>query len=94
MCVQLNRHLMLQDRVRGKQYESFIDEVVFALRQRYGETLIIHWEDFGVGNSFRLLEKYRDQVRAAACVPGWSAPPWACLVEAVCICCSLCAACC
>ena len=62
---------MLQDRVRGKQYESFIDEVVSALRRRYGETLIIHWEDFGVGNSFSLLDRYRDQVRAAACGCAW-----------------------
>ena len=57
---------MLQDRVRGKQYESFIDEVISALRRRYGETLIIHWEDFGVGNSFSLLDKYRGQVRVAS----------------------------
>ncbi len=59
---------MLQDRVRGKQYYSFIDEVVSALRRRYGATLIIHWEDFGVGNSFSLLDKYRDQVSADACI--------------------------
>lgn len=48
--------------MRGTQYDELIDELIEALRARYGAELIVHWEDFNVRNSFRLLDKYVDQV--------------------------------
>lgn len=53
---------MVQERVRGAQYDELIDELIAALRERFGAELIIHWEDFNVRNSFRLLDKYVGQV--------------------------------
>lgn len=53
---------MLQERVQGHEYDELIDELIDALRERYGGRLIVHWEDFGVRNSFRLLDKYTSQV--------------------------------
>ena len=55
------RHV--QERVRGQEYDEVIDELIQALRERYGASLILHWEDFNVRNSFRLLDKYVAQVR-------------------------------
>lgn len=58
----LTADCLLQERVRGQQYDELIDELIGALRERYGAGLIVHWEDFNVRNSFRLLDKYVDQV--------------------------------
>lgn len=52
----------MQERVRGKEYDELIDELIEALRERYGASFILHWEDFNVRNSFRLLDKYVAQV--------------------------------
>ena len=48
--------------MRGREYDDVIDELIEALRERYGSALILHWEDFNVRNSFRLLDKYVAQV--------------------------------
>ena len=40
-----------------------VDETVTALRSRYGGALLLHFEDFASRNSFRLLARYRAQVR-------------------------------
>eukprot|EP00192_Tetraselmis_astigmatica_P006757 CAMPEP_0117655880 /NCGR_PEP_ID=MMETSP0804-20121206/4511_1 /TAXON_ID=1074897 /ORGANISM="Tetraselmis astigmatica, Strain CCMP880" /LENGTH=701 /DNA_ID=CAMNT_0005462253 /DNA_START=74 /DNA_END=2179 /DNA_ORIENTATION=+ len=48
-----------QPRVRGEQYDALVDELVAALRDRYGSATLLHLEDFGGKNAFRLLEKYR-----------------------------------
>ena len=53
---------LLQERVTGSAYDSLVDELLTALRARYGPQVLIHWEDFGVGNAFRLLAKYQQQV--------------------------------
>ena len=52
-----------QRRVRGDAYDELVDETITALRARYGPALLIHWEDFKASNSYRLLAKYRAQVR-------------------------------
>lgn len=52
----------MQDRVTGQAYDNLVDELLTALRARYGPRVLIHWEDFGVGNAFRLLAKYQQQV--------------------------------
>ena len=54
-----------QRRVRGDAYDELVDETVTALRARYGPALLVHWEDFASTNSYRLLAKYRAQVRTS-----------------------------
>ncbi|KAI0028589.1 hypothetical protein K488DRAFT_58233 [Vararia minispora EC-137] len=47
-------------RVRGEEYDSFIDKFVELVRKHYPHSLL-HFEDFGVGNAQRLLELYRSK---------------------------------
>ena len=54
----------MQKRAVGQAYDELVDELMMALRSRYGPLTLIHWEDFGVQNAFMLLAKYREQVGA------------------------------
>ncbi|KAF9236844.1 hypothetical protein BU15DRAFT_88968 [Melanogaster broomeanus] len=47
-------------RVRGVEYDNFIDKFIQLVR-KYHPHCLLHFEDFGVQNAGRLLEKYRDQ---------------------------------
>ncbi|KAF8636156.1 hypothetical protein AX17_003751 [Amanita inopinata Kibby_2008] len=46
-------------RVRGEDYDRFIDKFVQLVRKHYPHSLL-HFEDFGVSNAHRLLGRYRD----------------------------------
>lgn len=49
------------ERVRGKDYDDFVDAFVIALKKRLPH-ILLQWEDFALQNATRLLEKYRDQL--------------------------------
>jgi malate dehydrogenase (oxaloacetate-decarboxylating) len=51
-----NRH----PRVAPAEYDAFLDEFVRAVGKLFPLALL-HWEDLGVANARRLLERYRDE---------------------------------
>jgi malate dehydrogenase (oxaloacetate-decarboxylating) len=52
-----NRH----SRVPAASYDRFLDSFVSAATRLFPRALL-HWEDIGVSNARRLLDRYRDQV--------------------------------
>jgi malate dehydrogenase (oxaloacetate-decarboxylating) len=48
-------------RVRGAEYDAFVDRFVQAVKKRWPHVLL-QWEDFAGANAARLLERYRDQL--------------------------------
>lgn len=48
-------------RIRGPEYDEFVDEFVKAVRRRWPHVLL-QWEDFAGNNAGRLLERYRSKV--------------------------------
>ena len=49
------------ERVRGAEYDELVATFVDAVRERWPHVLL-HWEDFAIGNANRLLARYRDQL--------------------------------
>jgi malate dehydrogenase (oxaloacetate-decarboxylating)(NADP+) len=50
-----------QKRVRGAEYDAFIDEFIEAVRHVYPRAMV-QWEDFGNTTAFHLLQRYRGKV--------------------------------
>jgi malate dehydrogenase (oxaloacetate-decarboxylating) len=48
-------------RVRGQEYDDFIEAFVSAVKRRWPHVLL-QWEDFARANAARLLARYRDQL--------------------------------
>ncbi|TCD67885.1 NAD-dependent malic enzyme, mitochondrial [Steccherinum ochraceum] len=71
------------ERVRGDDYDRFIDKFVQLVRKNYPHSLL-HFEDFGVTNANRLLERYREQHTVFNDdVQGTGAVTLACIMSAV-----------
>lgn len=49
------------ERVRGKDYDDFVDAFVSAVKRRWPHVLL-QFEDFAQRNALRLLQRYRDQL--------------------------------
>jgi malate dehydrogenase (oxaloacetate-decarboxylating) len=49
------------ERVRGQAYDDLVDAFAEAVRARWPHVLL-HWEDFALGNANRLLARYRDRL--------------------------------
>jgi malate dehydrogenase (oxaloacetate-decarboxylating) len=49
------------NRIRGEEYDAFIDRFVTAVTKRWPHVLL-QWEDFAGSNSGRLIERYRNQL--------------------------------
>jgi malate dehydrogenase (oxaloacetate-decarboxylating) len=50
-----------QRRVRGEEYDAFVDTFVQAVTKRWPHVLL-QWEDFAGSNAARFLARYRDQL--------------------------------
>jgi malate dehydrogenase (oxaloacetate-decarboxylating) len=50
-----------QHRVRGEEYDAFVDVFVQCVKKRWPHVLL-QWEDFAGSNAARFLAKYRDQL--------------------------------
>ncbi len=49
-------------RLRGADYDALLDEFMMAARAQFPEA-IVQLEDFGNANAFRLLDRYKNEVR-------------------------------
>ncbi|KAL3471328.1 hypothetical protein BJX99DRAFT_29260 [Aspergillus californicus] len=63
-----------QPRAKGEEYDQFVDKFVQAARERFPNAYI-HFEDFGLQNAKRILDKYRphipcfnDDIQGTGCV--------------------------
>ncbi|KAL8054334.1 hypothetical protein ABFS82_05G132900 [Erythranthe guttata] len=48
-----------QNRATGQEYYELLEEFMSAVKQNYGEKVLIQFEDFANHNAFELLAKYR-----------------------------------
>uniref|UniRef100_A0A1I8B317 Malic enzyme n=1 Tax=Meloidogyne hapla TaxID=6305 RepID=A0A1I8B317_MELHA len=49
-----------RNRVTGTEYDTLMDNFMKACRKKYGQNVLIQFEDFGNKNAYRLLERYQN----------------------------------
>ncbi|XP_017115374.2 NADP-dependent malic enzyme isoform X1 [Drosophila elegans] len=49
-----------EERLKGDEYVSFVDEFMEAVVDTFGSQTLIHFEDFATPNAFMFLNRYRD----------------------------------
>lgn len=49
------------ERIRGKEYDDFIEQFVTAVKKRFPH-ILLQWEDFAQNNAQPILQRYRDQL--------------------------------
>ncbi|EKD03860.1 malate dehydrogenase [Trichosporon asahii var. asahii CBS 8904] len=68
--VGTNNHALFSDplymgwkrtRLRGKVYDDFVDQFVQTCREIFPKA-VIHFEDFGMANAYRFMQKYQNQM--------------------------------
>ncbi|KAG2022245.1 malate dehydrogenase, variant 4 [Coprinopsis cinerea AmutBmut pab1-1] len=73
----------VHERVRGEGYDAFVDKFVQLVRKKYPNSLL-HFEDFGTNNAYRLLHKYKNSHAAFNDdIQGTGAVTLACLLAAI-----------
>ncbi|MBI5447205.1 MAG: NAD-dependent malic enzyme [Gammaproteobacteria bacterium] len=49
------------ERIRGEEYDTFIDRFVTAIKKRFPQVLL-QWEDFAKQNANRILDRYKNEL--------------------------------
>ncbi|XP_017024726.1 NADP-dependent malic enzyme [Drosophila kikkawai] len=49
-----------EKRLKGQEYDDFIDEFMQSVVETFGQRTLIHFEDFSTPNAFKFLKKYRN----------------------------------
>ncbi|XP_017044523.1 NADP-dependent malic enzyme [Drosophila ficusphila] len=49
-----------EERMKGEEYVSFVDEFVESVVKTFGSETLIHFEDFATPNAFMFLNRYRE----------------------------------
>lgn len=60
-----------QPRLRGPEYFNTMEGVVKALQQRFGDRVVVHFEDLAVGNAVEMLQVILVMMMIAAEGRGW-----------------------
>lgn len=49
------------ERITGAEYDEFIEQVIQAIHNKF-PNIFIHWEDFGIHNARRILNRNKDKI--------------------------------
>lgn len=49
-----------EQRLKGEEYDAFVDEFMESVVETFGRRILIHFEDFATPNAFKFLKKYQN----------------------------------